>query len=73
MEFNYNKPGMFMFHAHINKFSNLGWMGMFNVQDKSTLKTTTTTTSMLQHATTGHTIKGNDNTFSSPSPFPFLQ
>jgi FtsP/CotA-like multicopper oxidase with cupredoxin domain len=71
MEFNYNKPGMFMFHAHINKFTNLGWMGMFNVQDKAALKTTTT--SMLQHATTEHTTKGNDNTFSPSSPFPFLQ
>ena len=75
MEFNYDKPGMFMFHAHKNEFTNLGWMGMFNVQDKSTLKTNAmalmgqhSTTSMLQHAT-----KGNDNTFSSSSPFPFLQ
>ena len=75
MEFNYDKPGMFMFHAHKNEFTNLGWMGMFNVQDKSTLKTNAMalmgqhpTTSMLQHAT-----KGNDNTFSSSSPIPFLQ
>ena len=75
MEFNYDKPGMFMFHAHKNEFTNLGWMGMFNVQDKSTLKTNAmalmgqhSTTSMLQHAT-----KGNNNTFSSSSPFPFLQ
>jgi hypothetical protein len=44
---------------------------MFNVQDKAALKTTTT--SMLQHATTEHTTKGNDNTFSPSSPFPFLQ
>ena len=35
MEFNYTKPGMYMFHAHINRFTDLGWMGMFNVQDKS--------------------------------------
>ena len=75
MEFNYDKQGMFMFHAHKNEFTNLGWMGMFNVQDKSTLKTNAmalmgqhSTTSMLQHAT-----KGNNNTFSSSSPFPFLQ
>jgi FtsP/CotA-like multicopper oxidase with cupredoxin domain len=73
LEFTYDKPGMYMFHAHKNEFTNLGWMGMFNVQDKATLKaTTTTTTSMLQHATAEHTTKGNDNTFSS-SPFPFLQ
>ena len=31
MEFNYTKPGMYMFHAHINRFTDLGWMGMFNV------------------------------------------
>ena len=31
VEFTYNKPGMFMFHAHINGFTDLGWMGMFNV------------------------------------------
>ena len=34
MEFNYTKPGMYMFHAHINRFTDLGWMGMFNVQDR---------------------------------------
>jgi FtsP/CotA-like multicopper oxidase with cupredoxin domain len=71
LEFTYHRPGMFMFHAHKNEFTNLGWMGMFNVQDKAVLKTTTT--SMLQHATTEHTTKGNDNTFSPSSPFPFLQ
>ena len=31
MEFTYTKPGMYMFHAHINRFTDLGWMGMFNV------------------------------------------
>lgn len=31
MEFTYSKPGMYMFHAHINRFTDLGWMGMFNV------------------------------------------
>jgi len=31
VEFTYNKPGMFMFHAHINGFTDLGWMGMFDV------------------------------------------
>ena len=31
VEFTYDKPGMFMFHAHINGFTDLGWMGMFNV------------------------------------------
>jgi FtsP/CotA-like multicopper oxidase with cupredoxin domain len=72
IEFNYNKPGMFMFHAHKNEFTNLGWMGMFNVQDKAALKTNVMALKG-QHLTTEHTIKGNDNTFSSSSPFPFLQ
>ena len=36
MEFNYTKPGMYMFHAHINRFTDLGWMGMFNVDKHPT-------------------------------------
>jgi FtsP/CotA-like multicopper oxidase with cupredoxin domain len=35
MEFNYTQPGMYMFHAHITEFTDLGWMGMFNVQNKA--------------------------------------
>ena len=31
IEFTYDKPDMFMFHAHVNEFTDLGWMGMFNV------------------------------------------
>jgi FtsP/CotA-like multicopper oxidase with cupredoxin domain len=31
LEFHYNFPGLFMFHAHINHFSDLGWIGFFNV------------------------------------------
>jgi FtsP/CotA-like multicopper oxidase with cupredoxin domain len=31
IEFNYTKPGMYMFHAHVTEFTDLGWMGMFNV------------------------------------------
>lgn len=30
-EFNYKFPGEFMFHSHINHFSDLGWVGFFNV------------------------------------------
>lgn len=32
LEFNYTYPGNFMFHSHINEFSDLGWMGLFNVR-----------------------------------------
>ena len=35
IEFNYTQPGLYMFHAHINEFTDLGWMGMFNVQDRA--------------------------------------
>jgi manganese oxidase len=31
IEFHYNFPGQFMFHSHINHFSDLGWIGFFNV------------------------------------------
>ena len=31
MEFKYPLPGQFMFHAHINHFTDLGWVGFFNV------------------------------------------
>src|SRR5712691_5232352 len=31
IEFHYNFPGLFMFHSHINHFSDLGWIGFFNV------------------------------------------
>ena len=31
LEFDYPYPGKYMFHSHINEFSDLGWMGLFNV------------------------------------------
>ena len=31
LEFRYQYPGMYMFHAHISEFTELGWMGMFHV------------------------------------------
>lgn len=30
-EFSYKFPGIFMFHSHINHFTDLGWIGFFNV------------------------------------------
>jgi len=33
LEFTYDRPGKFMFHAHQSEFAELGWMGMFDVQD----------------------------------------
>jgi FtsP/CotA-like multicopper oxidase with cupredoxin domain len=33
LEFRYDLPGKYMFHAHINEFSDLGWMGFFDVRE----------------------------------------
>ena len=33
LEFAYDHPGKFMFHAHQSEFAELGWMGFFNVTD----------------------------------------
>lgn len=34
VEFNYPYPGQYMFHSHINEFSDLGWMGYFKVKGR---------------------------------------
>lgn len=31
LEFRYKYPGKFMFHPHVSEFTELGWMGLFNV------------------------------------------
>ncbi len=31
LEFTYKYPGMYMFHAHVTEFTELGWNGMFEV------------------------------------------
>ncbi|MCL5997151.1 MAG: multicopper oxidase domain-containing protein [Chloroflexi bacterium] len=31
LEFKYRWPGKYMFHAHVSEFTELGWMGQFNV------------------------------------------
>jgi FtsP/CotA-like multicopper oxidase with cupredoxin domain len=31
LEFKYEYPGMYMFHAHVTEFAELGWNGMFEV------------------------------------------
>jgi FtsP/CotA-like multicopper oxidase with cupredoxin domain len=33
LEFTYDKPGKFMFHAHQSEFAELGWMGLFDVRE----------------------------------------
>jgi len=34
IEFTYDKLGKFMFHAHQSEFAELGWMGVFDVQEQ---------------------------------------
>jgi hypothetical protein len=79
LEFTYDKPGMYMFHAHITEFTNLGWMGMFNVQDKSSATATSTTniaSSMPSMHSIGQQIKTEQPSVSdnivSTSPLPFI-
>jgi len=79
MEFTYHNTGMFMFHAHINEFTNLGWMGMFNVQNKSSATTTANMASSMpsmhsmgqQIGTEQFGPHVNDNTASTPL-LPFI-
>jgi len=35
LEFQYDIPGRYMFHAHVTEFTDLGWMGFFDVMDNS--------------------------------------
>jgi FtsP/CotA-like multicopper oxidase with cupredoxin domain len=37
LEFSYNLPGKYMFHAHVNEFTNLGWLGVFDVSRPTTV------------------------------------
>ena len=35
LEFTYDYPGQFMFHAHQSEFAELGWMGIFDVKPRT--------------------------------------
>ena len=35
IEFTYDLPGKYMFHAHQSEFAELGWMGVFNVKEST--------------------------------------
>lgn len=39
LEFRYKYPGQYMFHAHQSEFTELGWMGMFDVQAENASRT----------------------------------
>jgi FtsP/CotA-like multicopper oxidase with cupredoxin domain len=36
LEFNFKFPGQYMFHAHQSEFSELGWLGIFEVSESGT-------------------------------------
>ena len=42
MEFTYDHPGKFLFHAHKVEFSEKGWVGMFLVRDSDVLNNSST-------------------------------
>jgi manganese oxidase len=35
VEFDYDDPGRYMFHAHVQEFTDLGWMGLFDVRGEN--------------------------------------
>jgi FtsP/CotA-like multicopper oxidase with cupredoxin domain len=35
IEFDYDNPGRYMFHAHVQEFTDLGWMGLFDVREEN--------------------------------------
>jgi len=39
LEFSFKFPGQYMFHAHQSEFSELGWLGIFDVSDPTTAST----------------------------------
>lgn len=40
IEFKYDYPGKYMFHAHQTEFTDLGWMGLFDVKQATSAKIT---------------------------------
>ena len=40
IEFKYDYPGKYMFHAHQTEFTDLGWMGLFDVKPATSAKIT---------------------------------
>ena len=41
IEFDYNNPGQYMFHAHVQEFTDLGWMGLFDVRNNDSTSVNT--------------------------------
>lgn len=62
LEFRYRFTGQFMFHPHISEFTELGWMGLFNVVESANyaaaLKDAGLDAAWDRRATQGSTVKG---------------
>ncbi|WP_019009348.1 multicopper oxidase domain-containing protein [Deinococcus aquatilis] len=62
LEFRYKFTGQFMFHPHISEFTELGWMGVFNVVEgadyAAALQEVGLDAAWDRRATQGSTIKG---------------
>jgi manganese oxidase len=41
VEFDYDNPGRYMFHAHVQEFTDLGWMGLFDVRKEDAKSSST--------------------------------
>jgi manganese oxidase len=46
LEFRYKFPGKYMFHPHVSEFTELGWMGLFNVVKEEDFATALTAVGM---------------------------
>jgi FtsP/CotA-like multicopper oxidase with cupredoxin domain len=56
MELEYKYPGQYMFHAHVTEFTDLGWMGLFDVaaeDGNSTINSSNNETTAM----TGHQMR----------------
>ena len=57
MELEYKYPGQYMFHAHVTEFTDLGWMGFFNVAAKGGNSTINSSNNETTTAMTGHQMR----------------
>ena len=64
LEFSYRWPGPYMFHAHVTEFTELGWMGHFNVVNEEDFSNALASVGLDeewdQRATQGSTIPWRD-------------
>jgi signal transduction histidine kinase len=56
IEFQYDYPGKYMFHAHQAEFTDKGWMGLFDVKPNA-VQTTTTAAATTATDTPSNSVK----------------